>query len=45
MKTEGRSTDSFAKDMSMRYKLKVGNYRETPVRKNTGAIMQQLRKM
>lgn len=33
LKTEGRSTDSFAKDMSMRYKLKVGNYRETPVRK------------
>ena len=33
LKTEGRSTDSFAKDMSMRYKLKVGNYRETLVRK------------
>lgn len=33
LKTEGRSADSFAKDMSMRYKLKVGNYRETPVRK------------
>ena len=33
LKIEGRSTDSFAKDMSMRYKLKVGNYRETPVRK------------
>lgn len=33
LKTEGRSTDAFAKDMSMRYKLKVGNYRETPVRK------------
>lgn len=33
LKTEGRSTDSFAKDMSMRYKLKVGNYRETSVRK------------
>lgn len=33
LKTEGHSTDAFAKDMSMRYKLKVGNYRETPVRK------------
>lgn len=33
LKTEGRSTDSFAKDMAMRYKLKVGNYRETLVRK------------
>ena len=33
LKTEERSTDSFAKDMSMRYKLKVGNYRETLVRK------------
>lgn len=45
LKTEGHSTDAFAKDMSMRYKLKVGNYRETPVRKNTGVIMQQLKKM
>lgn len=33
LKTEERSADSLAKDMSMRYKLKVGNYRETPVRK------------
>lgn len=33
LKTEGRSTDSFAKDMSMRYKLKVGNYREMPIQK------------
>lgn len=33
LKTEERSADSLAKDMSMRYKLKVGNYRETPVRR------------
>ena len=33
LKTEGRPADSLAKDMSMRYKLKVGNYRETPVQK------------
>lgn len=33
LKTEERSADSLAKDMSIRYKLKVGNYRETPVRR------------
>ena len=33
LKTEEHSADSLAKDMSMRYKLKVGNYRETPVRR------------